>query len=83
MPLDPTLKAQNLTIKNYPSGHMIYLNDASRTALKGDLANFYDGISPTARRCSALKLQMRTQQLGSRSCSSKGSSAAGGSRRLT
>ncbi|CAJ0798732.1 hypothetical protein LMG18096_03593 [Ralstonia holmesii] len=44
MPLDPTLKAKNLTIKNYPSGHMIYLNDASRTALKGDLASFYDGV---------------------------------------
>jgi len=44
MPLDPTLKAKNLTIKNYPSGHMIYLNDASRTALKGDLATFYDGV---------------------------------------
>lgn len=44
MPLDPTLKAKNLTIKNYPSGHMIYLNDASRTALKSDLASFYDGV---------------------------------------
>ena len=44
MPLDPTIKAKNLTIKNYPSGHMIYLNDASRTALKGDLATFYDGV---------------------------------------
>ena len=44
MPLDPTIKAKNLTIKNYPSGHMIYLNDASRTALKGDLAAFYDGV---------------------------------------
>ncbi|WP_316659600.1 S10 family peptidase [Ralstonia condita] len=44
MPLDPTIKAKNLTIRNYPSGHMIYLNDASRTALKGDLASFYDGV---------------------------------------
>ncbi len=44
MPLDPTIKAKNLTIKNYPSGHMIYLNDASRTALKSDLASFYDGV---------------------------------------
>jgi carboxypeptidase C (cathepsin A) len=25
----------------YPSGHMIYLNDASRAALKADLASFY------------------------------------------
>ncbi|ABB07532.1 MULTISPECIES: S10 family peptidase [Burkholderia] len=64
MPLDPTLKAQNLTIKNYPSGHMIYLNDASRTALKGDLANFYDGILANRTALQrVLKLQMRTQQL--------------------
>ncbi|TCW86500.1 peptidase S1 [Burkholderia sp. SRS-46] len=64
MPLDPTLKAQNLTIKNYPSGHMIYLNDASRTALKGDLGNFYDGIlANRAALQRVLKLQMRAQQL--------------------
>lgn len=44
MPLDPAIKSKNLTIKNYPSGHMIYLNDTSRTALKGDLASFYDGV---------------------------------------
>ncbi len=64
MPLDPTIKAQNLTIKNYPSGHMIYLNDPSRTALKGDLGNFYDGIlANRAALQRVLKLQMRAQQL--------------------
>ncbi|MBA5845313.1 hypothetical protein, partial [Escherichia coli] len=61
MPLDPTLKAQNLTIKNYPSGHMIYLNDASRTALKSDLANFYDGILANRTALQrVLKMQART-----------------------
>ncbi|KVH71163.1 peptidase S1 [Burkholderia ubonensis] len=64
MPLDPTIKAQNLTIKNYPSGHMIYLNDASRTALKGDLGNFYDGILANRAALQRVqKLQMRAQQL--------------------
>ncbi|KVO05377.1 peptidase S1 [Burkholderia ubonensis] len=64
MSLDPTIKAQNLTIKNYPSGHMIYLNDASRTALKGDLGNFYDGILANRAALQRVqKLQMRAQQL--------------------
>ncbi|MGU7773584.1 S10 family peptidase [Burkholderia sp. MR1-5-21] len=64
MPLDPTLKAQNLTMKFYPSGHMIYLNDPSRTALKGDLGNFYDGILANRSALQrVLKLQMRAQQL--------------------
>jgi carboxypeptidase C (cathepsin A) len=55
MPLDPTIKAKNLTIKNYPSGHMIYLNDASRTAMKGDLASFYDGVM--ANRAALMRVQ--------------------------
>jgi carboxypeptidase C (cathepsin A) len=38
---DPELM-KNITIKNYPSGHMIYLDGASRTAMKADLAAFYD-----------------------------------------
>ena len=41
MPLvDPTIRA-NLTVKYYPSGHMIYLDGDSRTAMKADLAAFY------------------------------------------
>jgi carboxypeptidase C (cathepsin A) len=43
MPLtDATVRA-NLTIKYYPSGHMIYLDGDSRTALKAELAAFYGG----------------------------------------
>jgi carboxypeptidase C (cathepsin A) len=34
-----------LTIRNYPSGHMIYLDGASRTALKADLAVMYDAVA--------------------------------------
>jgi carboxypeptidase C (cathepsin A) len=42
MPLgDPKLRG-NLTVKYYPSGHMIYLDGNSRTALKADLAVLYD-----------------------------------------
>ncbi|MBV9811871.1 MAG: hypothetical protein JO326_03920, partial [Acetobacteraceae bacterium] len=44
MPLaDASIRA-NLTFRCYPSGHMIYLDGASRTALKGDLAAMYDAV---------------------------------------
>jgi carboxypeptidase C (cathepsin A) len=39
----PKLRS-NITTKHYPSGHMIYLNDPSRVALKADLGTFYDGV---------------------------------------
>ncbi len=44
MPLaDPAIRA-NLTFRCYPSGHMVYLDAASRTALKADLATMYDAV---------------------------------------
>lgn len=43
MPIDASLRP-NLTIRNYPSGHMIYLDDGSRTTMKADLAAFYDSV---------------------------------------
>ncbi|WP_206951353.1 S10 family peptidase [Trinickia acidisoli] len=43
MPIDPSLQS-NIVTRRYPSGHMIYLDDASRTAMKGDLASFYDSV---------------------------------------
>ena len=44
MPLKDATIRGNLTIRNYPSGHMVYLDNASRTALKGDLAVMYDAV---------------------------------------
>ena len=41
MPLGDAALRRNLTIRNYPSGHMIYLDGGSRTAMKADLAVFY------------------------------------------
>src|ERR1019366_2893803 len=41
MPLSAPRQHGRLTIRNYPSGHMIYLDNASRTAMKADLASFY------------------------------------------
>jgi hypothetical protein len=44
MPLVNQQARNNLAAGNYPSGHMIYLDDESRTAMKADLARFYDSI---------------------------------------
>jgi carboxypeptidase C (cathepsin A) len=41
MPLADANVRKNLTIKYYPSGHMVYLDGSSRTALKADLAALY------------------------------------------
>jgi hypothetical protein len=39
--LDADVRKRNLTIKNCPSGHMIYLDGQARTARKADLAAAY------------------------------------------
>jgi carboxypeptidase C (cathepsin A) len=41
MPLDDAQIESNLTVHNYPSGHMVYLDNGSRAAMKVDLASFY------------------------------------------
>lgn len=47
--LDAEVRKKNLTIRNYPSGHMIYLDGPSRTAMKADLAAFYDAATATGK----------------------------------
>jgi len=42
MPLEDVRVRANLTSEYYPSGHMIYLDGVSRTALKADLSTMYD-----------------------------------------
>src|SRR5580698_4751006 len=42
MPLLSPQVRQNLSARFYPSGHMVYLDGNSRTALKADLAGMYD-----------------------------------------
>ncbi|MGF6753596.1 S10 family peptidase [Paraburkholderia sp. GAS334] len=42
MPLVSSQVRQNLSARFYPSGHMIYLDGGSRTALKADLAQMYE-----------------------------------------
>ena len=42
MPLVSPQVRQNLSARFYPSGHMVYLDGGSRTALKADLVKMYD-----------------------------------------
>ena len=47
--LDADIRKHNLTIRNYPCGHMTYLDGKSRTAMKADLATFYDSaVAPVS-----------------------------------
>ena len=57
MPLTDAGVRRNLTVKYYPSGHMIYLDGGSRTALKADLARLYD--SATADRPAMARIIQR------------------------
>ena len=41
MPVGSEQIDHNLSVHNYPSGHMVYLDNASRTAMKADLSSFY------------------------------------------
>ena len=43
MPLSDPHARNNLTIQNYPSGHMVYLDNESRSSMGADLAAFYEG----------------------------------------
>jgi carboxypeptidase C (cathepsin A) len=55
MPLEDPQARQNLTVQNYPSGHMIYLDNESRSAMKHDLAAFYKEASPHPPAVAALR----------------------------
>ncbi|RQR28985.1 S10 family peptidase [Burkholderia sp. Bp9142] len=58
MPLEDQKVRQNLSARFYPSGHMVYLDGGSRTALKRDLATMYDAtVSDTGARMRIRALQ--------------------------
>ncbi|HXT84385.1 MAG TPA: peptidase S1 [Verrucomicrobiae bacterium] len=44
MPVGNPDSRHNLVFRNYPSGHMVYLDNPSRTAMKKDLGIFYENI---------------------------------------
>jgi carboxypeptidase C (cathepsin A) len=60
MPLVSPQVRQNLSARFYPSGHMVYLDGNSRTALKADLAKMYDAtVSNSAALLRIRDLQAR------------------------
>ncbi|WP_428487274.1 S10 family peptidase [Rhodopila sp.] len=74
MPLVNQTIRQNLTIRCYPSGHMIYLDGASRTALKADLVHLYDVTTADhAAMARVRSLQRSTQEAKDSAASPTGS----------
>ncbi|MBV9325120.1 MAG: peptidase S1, partial [Chloroflexi bacterium] len=59
MPLSDANVRKNLTVRYYPSGHMVYLDGNSRTALKADLATLY--TSTTSDRASVGRIRALQQ----------------------
>ncbi|WP_027801704.1 S10 family peptidase [Paraburkholderia dilworthii] len=63
MPLLSQQVRQNLSARFYPSGHMIYLDGGSRTALKADLAKMYDSTVANTEALGRIRaLQARVAQ---------------------
>jgi carboxypeptidase C (cathepsin A) len=63
MPLENATVRQNLTIRYYPSGHMIYLDGGSRTAIKADLVTLYKSATSDQHAMSRIRaLQQSTLQ---------------------
>ena len=56
MPVGSPRDLERLTVRNYPSGHMVYLDNASRTAMKADLAEFYASARPAPEALAARRL---------------------------
>lgn len=48
MPLKEPHARDNLAVHNYPSGHMVYLDDKSRAGMKSDLSAFYRTATATS-----------------------------------
>ncbi|MDE1181112.1 peptidase S1 [Paraburkholderia sp.] len=60
MPLVSQQVRQNLSARFYPSGHMVYLDGGSRTALKADLASMYEAAVSNGEAMSRIRaLQAR------------------------
>jgi carboxypeptidase C (cathepsin A) len=63
MPLVSQQIRENLSARFYPSGHMVYLDGGSRTALKADLATMYDSAVHNTEALGRVRaLQARTAE---------------------
>jgi len=54
MPVASSSDLERLTVRNYPSGHMVYLDNESRTAMKAELASFYEEARSVAKAAARL-----------------------------
>lgn len=48
LPIENPVIRGNLTVRHYPSGHLVYLDGTSRAAMKADLIAFYGATGPPA-----------------------------------
>ena len=74
MPLVTPQLRDNLTLSYYESGHMVYLDNASRARTKNELATFYDaGARPSSPAATAsLRRGSQARELGTSSSRSTG-----------
>jgi hypothetical protein len=63
MPLSDPHARNNLTIHNYPSGHMVYLDNESRSAMRADLAAFYEGTRAYSPAVAARRAPQETGRM--------------------
>jgi carboxypeptidase C (cathepsin A) len=63
MPLDNPHARDNPAIHNYPSGHMVYLDNASRSAMKADLAAFYESTRSHSLAVAAKRTGEETERM--------------------
>jgi carboxypeptidase C (cathepsin A) len=63
MPVGSAHVRENLMIHNYPSGHMVYLDNESRSAMKTDLAAFYESTAAHSLAVAAKRSREETGRL--------------------
>jgi carboxypeptidase C (cathepsin A) len=63
MPLSDPHARNNLTIHNYPSGHMVYLDNESRSSMRADLAAFYEGTRAYSPAVAAKRAPQETGRI--------------------
>jgi carboxypeptidase C (cathepsin A) len=64
MPLKSAHARANLTLHNYPSGHMVYLDDESRSAMKSDLAGFYASATEHSFAAADARVSREARRIG-------------------
>jgi carboxypeptidase C (cathepsin A) len=64
MPLKSPDARANLTIHNYPSGHMVYLDDKSRSGMKSDLVEFYQQATAYSLAAAEVRTPREDKRIG-------------------